>query len=279
MKSLSLMAPAKLNLSLRVIGKRADGFHEIETTMVKLPSLADQLDFQKATRFSFSCDDPSLPTDSRNLAVKAVATFQAATGIACDYSLSLKKTIPHGAGLGGGSSDAAATLNGLNLLHGHPLSMGTLLELASTLGSDVPFFLTSGAALCTGRGDKITQIPPPPALRVMLFKPAFPVATSDAYRRWSTSKEISGIFYSAQTVHGISIFNDLERPVFQKHRFLAELKQWLLTHRDISAALMSGSGSTVFAILNANADPVAIAAAARRALDPFMWTWTTTTGA
>lgn len=273
MNSLCIKAPAKLNLALRVLGKREDGFHEIGTIMVKLPGLMDQLDFQKADRFSFSCDEPALPTDETNLVVKATRAFQSASGMPCDYSLHLKKSIPHGAGLGGGSSDAAATLHGFNQLHGYPLAVDALMKLAENLGSDIPFFLRSGAARCTGRGEKIEQLPSPPALRVMLFKPGFGVATADAYSRWQDSLHLPGIHYEPQTEAGLLLFNDLERPVFQKHRFLAELKQWLLSRRETVAALMSGSGSTVFAILKPEACPAALANAARHELDPHLWTW------
>jgi len=273
MNSLSLKAPAKLNFSLRVLGKREDGFHEIETLMVKLPGLADRLDFQESADFSFQCDDASLPNDESNLVVKAARSFQTATGLPCCYSLHLKKSIPHGAGLGGGSSDAAATLLGLNQLNGYPLAVDALMKLAETLGSDIPFFLRSGAAFCTGRGEKIEQTSCPPVMRVMLFKPGFGVATPDAYGRWLTSTELRGITYSPQKVAGLSLFNDLERPVFQKHRFLAELKQWLLTRCETTAALLSGSGSTVFAILTPDASPSALAQAALHELDPHLWTW------
>ena len=279
MNLLSLKAPAKLNLSLRVLGKRDDGFHEIETLMVKLPDLADQLDFIEAADFSFHCDDPSLPCDGSNLVVKALRAYQAATGNSCCYSLYLRKSIPHGAGLGGGSSDAAAALLGLNQLQGHPLAEDALVRLAGALGSDIPFFLRSGAALCTGRGEKIEQIPSPPTMRVMLFKPEFGVATPEAYGRWVKSTELAGITYSPQQVAGLSLFNDLERPVFQKHRFLAELKQWLLARREIAAALMSGSGSTVFAILKPDASPATLAQAAFHELDPHLWTWSGATEA
>lgn len=273
MNSLSLKSPAKLNLSLRVLRKREDGFHEIETLMVKLPGLADQLDFQEAADFSFQCDDPSLASDESNLVVKATRAFQIATGQPCRYSLNLRKFIPHGAGLGGGSSDAATTLHGLNQLHGYPLAVDAMMKLGEELGSDVPFFLRSGAALCTGRGEKIEQVPSPPVLRVMLFKPTFSVATPDAYGRWENSTELTGITYSPQEQAGLLLFNDLERPVFQKHRFLAELKQWLLTRRETTAALMSGSGSAVFAILAPDASPAALAQAALYELDPHLWTW------
>ena len=117
MTSFTLQAPAKLNLSLRVLRRREDGFHEIDTLMAMLPGLADVLDFADAPEFSFTCDDPTVPGDSSNLVVKAARAFESAAGIRCDSSISLKNRIPHGAGLGGGSSDAATTVLGLNRLH------------------------------------------------------------------------------------------------------------------------------------------------------------------
>lgn len=273
MNSLTLNAPAKLNLSLRVLGKRDDGFHEIDTLMVKLPGLADELDFHEAAEFSFECDDPSVPSDDGNLVVKAVRAYESAAGIDCKYGISLKKRIPHGAGLGGGSSDAATTLLGLNRLHDFKLGVGVMHDLAASLGSDIPFFLTEGASRCTGRGEKIEPVPPPPALRVLLLKPSFTVPTPDAYRRWQTSREIPGISYAPQELDGVSIGNDLERPVFAKHRFLAELKQWLLERRETRSALMSGSGATVFAVLREEADAEALARSARHELDPGLWSW------
>ncbi|MEO8614792.1 MAG: 4-(cytidine 5'-diphospho)-2-C-methyl-D-erythritol kinase [Luteolibacter sp.] len=279
MSDLTLQAPAKLNLSLRVLGKRGDGFHEVDTLMVKLPGLADRIEFRKSDFFSFTCDDPSVPGDESNLVVKAVRAYEAATGTSCKYSISLTKVIPHGAGLGGGSSDAAATLHGLNQLHGYALAVDPLRDVAANLGSDVPFFLVSGAARCTGRGESIEQVPSPPSMCVLLLKPSFAVQTPDAYGRWKTSHELPGISYSEQIVSGISLGNDLERPVFQKHQFLAELKQWLLARRETSAALLSGSGSTVFAILNEDADAAVLAKAARFELDPGLWHWAGTTEA
>jgi 4-diphosphocytidyl-2-C-methyl-D-erythritol kinase len=279
MNPLTLKAPAKLNLSLRILGKRPDGFHEIDTLMVKLPGLCDELTFTAAPEFSFHCDDPSIPDDAGNLVVKATKAFESTTGTEAKVSVSLKKNIPHGAGLGGGSSDAATTLLGLNQLHGHPLGVAALHDLAATLGSDIPFFLSAGASRCTGRGEKTEPVPSPPLLAVLLLKPSFCVPTPDAYRRWQDSSELPGIRYAPQPLTGISLVNDLERPVFQKHRFLAELKQWLLERRETTAALMSGSGSTVFAVFKPEADAQALATAARAELDPTLWCWTGNTEA
>jgi 4-diphosphocytidyl-2-C-methyl-D-erythritol kinase len=165
------------------------------------------------------------------------------------------------------------TLLGLNRLLNHPLGVETLHQLAASLGSDIPFFLTTGAARCTGRGEKIELAPAPPALSVLLLKPSFGVETPDAYKRWKQSFELPGVHYTPQQVQGISLVNDLECPVFEKHRFLAELKQWLLERRETAAALMSGSGSTVFAVLHDGADANALAKSARDELDPGLWHW------
>lgn len=273
MMTFSLDAPAKLNLSLRVLGKREDGFHEIDTLMVKLPGLADVIEFAEADEFKFTCDAPGVPGNETNLVVKAARAYEKATKISCKCSITLKKIIPHGAGLGGGSSDAATTLLGLNRLHNFKLGVEKLHEIAAELGSDIPFFLISGAARCTGRGEKIQPIPSPRALRVLLLKPAFSVATPDAYKRWMQSSEIPGIRYGSQAFQGITLENDLERPVFEKHRFLAEVKEWLLDRRETAVAMMSGSGSTVFAVLNDGAHAEALATAARAELDPGLWYW------
>jgi 4-diphosphocytidyl-2-C-methyl-D-erythritol kinase len=273
MNTLTLHAPAKLNLSLRVLGKRADGFHEIDSLMVKLPGLTDQIDFRPQPEFSFHCGDPTIPGDAQNLVVQAVRAYQAAANTACAYAITLQKSIPHGAGLGGGSSDAASTLLGLDQLHDGRLGPARLLEIAASLGSDVPFFLTPGAARCSGRGELIEPLTSPPALRVLLLKPGFGVSTPDAYRRWADSRELPGICYAPQDVAGLALVNDLERPVFGKHRFLAELKQWLLDRRETKAALLCGSGSTLFAVLNDDADAETLVRCARHELDPGLWHW------
>jgi 4-diphosphocytidyl-2-C-methyl-D-erythritol kinase len=274
MNTLLIDAPAKLNLSLRVLGKRDDGFHEIDTLMVKLPGLADRLEFQPDSEFSFTCDDPSLPADEDNLVVRAVRAYDQAAGITSRLAIRLTKKIPHGAGLGGGSSDAAATLSALDQLNASKLGSARLLELAAALGSDIPFFLHPGAARCTGRGEILSQVKPAPApVPLVIFKPAFLVPTVDAYRRWSGSCELPGVTYAIQDPQGLGLVNDLERPVFEKHRFLAELKEWLLARREVRGALLCGSGSAVFAVLTEDADAAHLTKAAHHELDPELWTW------
>jgi 4-diphosphocytidyl-2-C-methyl-D-erythritol kinase len=268
-----IQAPAKLNLSLRVVGRRDDGFHDIESLMVRLPKLADELEFSEAAKFSFSCDDPTVPGDEGNLAIKALRAYEAAAQTECRVAIHLKKSIPHGAGLGGGSSDAAATLHALDQLHDGKLGISRLIELAAGIGSDVPFFLGDAAVRVSGRGERLESVEPPPALPVLLLKPSFGVPTPEAYRYWLDSQEIPGIRYAPQIIDGLELVNDLERPVFAKHRFLAELKQWLLRREEVRAALLCGSGSTMFAVLQAGADAGQLARCARHELDPALWHW------
>lgn len=254
-------APAKINLSLTVKGKRPDGFHEIESLMVPL-TLADSLTLEAAPEpgIAFSCSEPSLPRDDSNLVVRAARRFFETLGRAPALRVHLEKAIPHGAGLGGGSSDAAAALNGLNALHGSPLSRQTIASLAAELGSDVPFFLAGGAAFCRGRGELVEPVPSPASLPLLLIKPAFGVPTPWAYARWRGSHELPGVPYAPQAFPWGTLVNDLERPVFEKYLFLPVLKRWLLAQPETAGALMSGSGSTSFAVLRDEAGGPALEA-------------------
>ena len=275
MSALTVEAPAKLNLTLRVLRKREDGFHEIDSWMVRLPGLHDTLTLAAAEADAFTCNDPSVPSDDSNLVLKALAGYRAVTGFAQPLAIHLEKRIPHGAGLGGGSSDAAATLAALDRFHDQPLGTERLMEIAATFGSDIPFFLGPPSARSTGRGEVIVAAEAPPPLPVLLLKPSFGVATPDAYRRCMDARELTGVRYDAQVFPWGELVNDLERPVFWKHLFLAEVKSWLLARDEVAGALMSGSGSTMFAVLH-KADPVeadAVIAAARAELDPTLWAW------
>jgi 4-diphosphocytidyl-2-C-methyl-D-erythritol kinase len=271
-----MLSPAKINLSFRLLGKRPDGFHEIDTIMTKLPGLADEITITPATEFSFTCSDASLPTDGKNLVVKAANALSEKSGQALSYLIHLEKRIPHGAGLGGGSSNAATTLLALNGQLASPLPAVELHTLAAALGSDVPFFLYAGAARCTGRGEIITAAPAPPNHPIILFKPGFPVSTPDAYRHCLDAEPIPSIPFASQSYGGLSLVNDLEKAVFAKYRYLAELKVWLLNRRDTKAALMSGSGSTMFAILHPKANPENLIETTHRYFDETLWTWSGT---
>ena len=267
-----ILAPAKINLSLRILDRRPDGFHEIETLIAPI-SLYDKIDIQKQNRWiDLTCDDSTLSTGDDNLVVRAAKLFLERAKIKSGVAIKLEKKIPHGAGLGGGSSDAAATLRALNQLFETKLSREELAKLGSAIGSDVSFFLFESAALCKGRGEIVEPAKLKTKLSILLLKPAFGVATAAAYSRWRDSKEIPGISYQPQKFDGQTLSNDLERPVFEKFVFLAQLKTWLLKQPDVSAALMSGSGSTVFAILRDKANGDSLAERVRKELDREIWT-------
>jgi 4-diphosphocytidyl-2-C-methyl-D-erythritol kinase len=270
---MQILAPAKINLSLRILNRRPDGFHDIETLISPI-SLYDKIDIEKQSRLiDFSCDDPSLPTDDHNLVVRAAKLFFEKTKVKSGASIKLEKKIPHGAGLGGGSSDAAATLRGLNQLFEAKLSGEKLAELGSAIGSDVPFFLFESAAICKGRGEIVEPTKLKKKLSILLLKAAFSVTTAWAYSRWQNSKEIPGISYQPQNFDGQVFTNDLERPVFEKFVFLAQLKCWLMKQTEVSVALMSGSGSTVFAVFREKTDLDLITKHARQELDREVWTF------
>lgn len=271
---LTLPAPAKINLSLRVLRRREDGFHEIESLMTRLPGLADEITLSEAASFAFTCSDPTLEAGEGNLVVKAVRAFEKASGITANCAVHLAKKIPHGAGLGGGSSNAATTLLALNQWFDSPLDQATLVELAAGIGSDVPFFLLNGPGWVRGRGEIIEAAPPHPDISLLLLKPSFGVATPDAYKRWRDSAWLPGLDRSAlREVAGVTLVNDLERPVFAKHRFLAELVDWLEHQPATRAAQLCGSGSTVFAVLEPSADAAQLAEKARNELDSGLWSW------
>jgi 4-diphosphocytidyl-2-C-methyl-D-erythritol kinase len=271
---MQVFAPAKINISLKISGRLSDGFHEIETLMVPI-SLCDEIKIDKGDAkegIEFHCDDPLVPTSDENLVIRAARSFFAATKLKPAVSIELKKKIPHGAGLGGGSSDAATTLIGLNELFETKLPREALAGLGEAIGSDVPFFIFESTAICRGRGEQVTPIQLPEKLSMLLLKPAFAVPTAWAYARWQDSREIPAVSYAAQEFAGQTFLNDLERPVFAKFVFLAQLKMWLLNQPEIAVALMSGSGSTVFAVPRPNGDVNVVAERAKSELDPELWT-------
>ena len=247
---IELFAPAKINLTLEVKGRREDGFHEIESLMAPI-SLFDRIEIahQGDEEIALACDDPTLPCGDDNLVVKAAKLFCDSFGFVPKLRITLSKRIPHGAGLGGGSSDAASVLLGLNELFETDLSRSVLADLAAELGSDVPFFIYQSAAMIRGRGERVEPVSFPHRLPLLLVKPPFGVPTPWAYSRWRDSRPIPGILYQRQELPWGAVVNNLERPVFEKHLFLAQLKVWLLDQPEVSGALMSGSGATVFAVL------------------------------
>ncbi len=251
-QTISLMAPAKINLSLRILEKRPDGFHELETLMVPI-NLADMVELSHGAGhgITLTCNDPELPRGAENLCVKAAEAFRVATGLDHGIAITLLKRIPHGAGLGGGSSDAAAVLKGLNELFDHPLVEEELHQIAATLGSDIPFFLASGSAWCRGRGEILEVAPALPKRRLLLIKPPFPVPTAWAYKKFAELKESGKLPAEPeqQYLSDLEIVNDLEAPVFHKYLLLPVMKTWLRTQPSVENAFMTGSGSTMVAVI------------------------------
>ena len=250
--SITLAAPAKINLSLRILGKRPDGFHELETLMVPL-TVADEIEIAhgRGKEITLTCNDPDLPTGSDNLCVKAVAAFREEVGLDDGITISLLKRIPHGAGLGGGSSDAAAVLKGLNELFDHPLVDEELHRIASRLGSDIPFFLGDAPSWCRGRGELLEPAAGLPHRKLLLIKPPFPVSTVWAYKKHAELKQSGRLPAQAerQSLGELEIFNDLEAPVFEKYILLPVMKAWLRQQAAVESAFMTGSGSTMVAVM------------------------------
>lgn len=220
---------AKINWALRITGKRADGFHELETVFQTV-SLHDTLTFRDAERLSLTCDDPTIPVDETNLVMRAAREAGAPP-----VAIELRKRIPAGGGLGGGSSNAAATLLALGA------ARDDLAQLALSLGSDVPFFLVGGTAYATGRGEVLTPLPPMSGIPLLLLLPEERVLTKEAFARVTRYSPPLGIdAYRDFT----NFTNDFEEPVFAMLPRLRELKRRL---HDAGAkwAGMSGSGSTI----------------------------------
>ena len=251
---MKLRAPAKVNLQLRILGPRADGFHDIETTIVPI-SLSDEITVEifEGDTVTISCDDPRVPTDRSNLAAAAAHEFQAETGLRFAVSIDIRKSIPIGAGLGGGSSDAAAVLLALDERLGTQLGIEGLERVAEKLGSDVPFFIRRLPAICRGRGEIVEPFDVPERMKILLIKPPFGVETPWAYKAWASSYSLSSELEIEQDLGWIKVFNSLERPVFEKFLLLPVMKDWLRKQPEVRAAAMSGSGSTVFAVLDDNA--------------------------
>jgi 4-diphosphocytidyl-2-C-methyl-D-erythritol kinase len=247
-------ALAKINLDLRVLGKRPDGYHELRTVFQTI-SLADTLEiaFLPAPKTAIELDDCLGIPD--NLVTRAARLAMDAMGATGRVEMRLEKRIPMGAGLGGGSSDAAAVLLALPALAGRSLSISELCELGQQLGSDVPFFLLGGAAVGIGRGTEIFPLPDGPARRGLLVAPGIHVNTAQAYRdlspRLTTELQQNKIFSFLSHTWDLGAFepavNDFEAVVFEQHGRLAGLKQ-RLSRAGASAALMTGSGSAVFGL-------------------------------
>jgi 4-diphosphocytidyl-2-C-methyl-D-erythritol kinase len=271
-------APAKINLWLRVLRRRDDGFHEIESRMVAL-DLADELEVELLRDgegyVQLECDDVSLTVGADNLVVRAVREWELRRGRPlAGMKILLKKKIPHGAGLGGGSSDAAAILRAINDRQPDRLDEDVLLEVAGKIGSDVAFFLLGGPGDVSGRGEIVQRVQEAvPRLPVVLMKLPFPVPTPWAYQRWSQSQPLPPDLAEVPVLPWGEVRNDLERPVFEKYLVLAEMKSWLKKQPETVAALMSGSGSTMFAVVKDLSESANLIARAKEEFGDDLWTW------
>jgi 4-diphosphocytidyl-2-C-methyl-D-erythritol kinase len=278
-------SPCKVNLLLNILGRRADGFHELETVMHPV-KLFDRLTFARGEHgLELACSDPALPADSRNLVHRAASAFLQAAQINDGVQIHLEKNIPLAAGLGGGSGNAATTLLGLNELFGQPLPAAQLREIAALLGFDVPFFLQDQPALATGRGEIIQPLAPFPALRgkaFLLIHPGFGVATAWAYQNLArfpgalngqpgrAQKLISLLQQDDLPAAGAEFYNSLEAPVLEKYPLLALFQEFLRDHGAL-AARMSGSGSTTFAVVKNKSAAAGLAKKFKAEFGPECW--------
>ena len=254
-------APAKINLYLAIKGKRADGFHDLETRMVKI-TLADRLHLtRRNSGITVQCPESDLPTGEGNLVHRAAKSFLAALGTG-GVHIVLEKKVPVAAGLGGGSSDAAAVLRGLNTLYGLPFSSEQLIDLARPLGADVPFFVADCvAAWATGIGDEIHAEDLSLSDWIVLVNPGFPVSTKWVYENFTLTTDGNPYILGRDFVHGnnacagpgnLPLYNELEAVTIGKHPELGRIKDELLAD-GAHGALMSGSGPTVFGLFESEA--------------------------
>jgi 4-diphosphocytidyl-2-C-methyl-D-erythritol kinase len=257
-RSITLPAFAKVNLDLRILGNRPDGYHDLRT-IFQTVAINDTLTFiERRGRFAIECDDPSIPTDQRNLVWKAAAMLWRTAGLRRgetprDALVQLKKRIPAEAGLGGGSANAAVTLIALAHIWNLQVDLPTLSRLAASLGADVPYFLVGGTALGLGRGDDIYPLTDLPRSALVVVRPRFGVSTVEAYGWYDSEKRAQRreparkgvpLGWPAWTAN---LRNDLEGPVTGHHPTIGRIKQALVDAGAVYAA-MSGSGSTVFGL-------------------------------
>jgi 4-diphosphocytidyl-2-C-methyl-D-erythritol kinase len=282
---LTRASPCKVNLLLNILGKRSDGFHELETLLHPV-GLCDELEFAPATHgVELTCDHPELSCGPSNLVVQAAQAFFQESGIRSGVRLRLIKRIPLAAGLGGGSSNAANTLRGLNELFDGPLSEDVLFRLAAQLGSDVPFFLQTKPAVGLGRGEQITPVESFSKLQscwILLLHPGFGVSTAWAYQSLARFPQafhgrpgrarqlVDDLLHQPLSQAVKSFFNSLEAPVLHKYPILA-LFQQALQDSGALATLMSGSGSTTFALAENQAHAEAMSQELLARFGPANW--------
>mmetsp|Transcript_25086 Transcript_25086/g.63601 ORF Transcript_25086/g.63601 Transcript_25086/m.63601 type:complete len:369 (-) Transcript_25086:589-1695(-) len=262
---LKLFSPSKINLFLRVMRRREDGYHDL-ASLFHVIDLGDDMGFsllpEGATKDSLLCSDPTIPSDDSNLVIKALNLFRKKTGTTRFFAVTLDKVVPHGAGLGGGSGNAATTLWAANELTGRPATAAQLLQWSGDIGSDISVFFSQGAAYCTGRGEVVEDVAPPLPLStpLLLVKPPVGLATPKIFKsldlnRRSTADPkalLAGMAASGPSgrVQQALCVNDLEQPAFDNLPELAQLKAELAAApgSPFSAVFMTGSGSTIVGV-------------------------------
>lgn len=254
---LKLTSPAKINLFLRILGKRPDGYHEL-ASLFQAIDLADTLHFSLSDADHLTCTEPAIPTDGSNLVWKAVNLFRRKTSLKFNLKVHLEKKIPHEAGLGGGSSNAATTLWALNELLNRPASLKNLIAWSNEIGSDVPFFLSRGVAYCTGRGEILQPLTPFQRVNLWIVKPSQGLSTPAVYGSLKLAtlpprnpQECLQGFLTGFPEY----FNDLEEAAFSVMPELALLKKQLLD-LGFNIVLLSGSGSSFFCMGRVPSAPV-----------------------
>lgn len=263
-------APAKINLGLHVLRRRPDGFHDVETVLLPI-AWEDTLHVESATTFRFTCSDASLPTDERNLCVRAALQLSKRAGVEPSGWLHLEKQVPHGAGLGGGSSDAAHTLRLLTQVWGLSLEAGTLHTIAADLGSDVPFFLHNEPMLATGRGERLEPLAEDPyhlpyALAVVM--PPVQISTAAAYALVQPHDRGRPNLRDVVTSNDLArwrreLVNDFEAPVLKRYPQIHRARQRLV-EAGAGYAALSGSGAAVYGVFERGEDARRAAEEARR---------------
>ena len=257
--SISFKTPAKVNLGLHILNKREDGFHELET-LFQMVNWCDEIKIECLSRgLELVCNQPDIPTDDGNLVIKAAHLLQTRFPDRCKGArIHLNKNIPHGAGLGGGSGNAAGVLLGLNYLWGLKINREDLISMASEMGSDVPFFLFAPCAIGRGRGEILECVKSSLKFNILMVYPRFPVSTTAVYgnlklkltKRENIISILKNFLLQSEFAQlGATWSNDLELVVFQEHPSLSGIKKEMLA-LGAKGALLSGSGSTVFGIFD-----------------------------
>lgn len=256
--NLKFRTPAKINLGLYVLGKRPDGFHELET-LFQMVSLYDEVELEpREEGVVLECEAPGIPTDGTNLVVRAARMLQEsvprAAGKGC--RIRLEKRIPAGAGLGGGSGNAALVLWGLNRLWDLGLERSALMEIAARLGSDIPFFLSAPQAIGRGRGEELTPLEPAEKFHVVILFPRVAIPTGEVYQRLKLEltthpKTITILqkFFTQSDIAGLAahLHNDLESIVLERYPVVRRAREALCA-QNAEGVLLSGSGSALFGI-------------------------------